>query len=86
MQETAWYRKASEHGTDETDNLQIWKNGSSVKFNTHFKTLSLTSNKRISVVLCEITATSLQKCGEVKEKEKERLILFTYRSNYESPG
>lgn len=34
----------------ETDNLQVWNNNSSVKFNTHFKIILLISNSRISAV------------------------------------
>lgn len=70
----------------ETDNLQIWKKSGSVNINTHFKTLSLTSNRRISAVVWGFATTSLQQSGKVKEKDKERVILFTYRNKYESPG
>lgn len=74
-----------QHGTEillnmvqvETDNLQIWENSGSVKCNTHFKTLSLISNKGISAVVWGFANTYLQKFREVKEKEKERVILFT---------
>jgi len=70
----------------ETANLQVWNNSSSVKFNILFTIMPLVSNRRISAVVWGFTATFLKESGKVTEKEKERGILFTYRSYSESPG
>lgn len=39
----------------ETDNLQVWNNSSSLKFNTFFKIMLLVSSRRISAVVWGFT-------------------------------